>query len=194
MPPIALLAFSLLLVSCAQKTVSPRAVPLQERLANPLFAERYWYDRAEHMADFFRQKSALTKDPVKSAVIEDLRTTALSQLQVARGRKAEGVSATFISGGDPVQGTALLTDTTLFLGPDFLTYPAPALHVYLTAMVDPRDGTFPDRTTVDLGSLQSPYGEQEYGLPSSPADPQLRTVVLYDATLERLYGFAQLSR
>ena len=68
------------------------------------------------------------------------------------------------------------------------------MRVYLTTAVDPRGVNFPDASALSLGLLQTPYGAQEYAFDESDSNPEFRTVVLYDTRLERIYGFAQLSK
>lgn len=65
--------------------------------------------------------------------------------------------------------------------------------MYVSNAVDPRDVNFPDDTAIDLGQLESPYGMQRYSVPGAEEEvQQYRTVVLFDKSLERIYGFAQL--
>jgi len=69
------------------------------------------------------------------------------------------------------------------------------LHVYLTNAVDPRDVAFPDPSAKDIGLIASPYGAQSYALALTPDElKKYRTVVLLDRELNRIYGFAQLSK
>src|SRR3989338_6372868 len=52
---------TLLLASCTAATSGPIGMPLQERLHNPLVADRYWGEMAEHMADLVRFEDPITK-------------------------------------------------------------------------------------------------------------------------------------
>lgn len=193
MKRISLLVLPVLLTACAASS-GPLSLPLQERLRNPLVAEQYWSDMAEHMAEFTRQRHPLLQEPLKAALIEGERLGALERVAAARELKAEGVSGVFKTSTllEDIGGEALLRGGTLSFGPSFFVLPGPSVHVYLTTMVDPRDAMFPDATSVGLGLLQTAYGSQEYGLPEG-APEGLQTVVLYDTKLERIVGFAQLS-
>ncbi len=189
-------AIALLLAGCATQAVTPLTLPLQERLRNPWVAERYWSELTEHMADAIRRKDPMTKDPVKAAILEGERVRALERLAQARAMQTRGVSGQMITPdfNEDVHGHALLVDGVLYFDTTFLTYPGPSIHVFLTTMVDPRDGKFPDATAVDLGELQTAYGAQQYTVAPGKTNDAFRTVVLYDTRLEKLIGFGQLAR
>lgn len=165
---------------------------LSDHLANPLFAEQYWSEYAEHMADFIRAEHPFTKDAVKKATIESQRVLALQKLEEVRAFMEDGRKGSFLVAEEPIQGTALLLKNTLYFSPMFLAYPNGDVRVYLTTIVDPRDGAFPDATAYEVGSLQSPYGAQHYSIPENRMDARFRTVVIHDKKLERIIGFAQL--
>ncbi len=95
---------------------------------------------------------------------------------------------------EDVTGYVLHLDCTVFFSSDFTTSPGPSLRVFLTTTVDPRDVTFPDKSAVDLGPLQSAYGAQQYSMPGDDSAGALRTFVLFDTRLKSIYGFAQLSQ
>lgn len=195
-PFLATLSLIPLVTSCAAALSGPLTMPLQERMKNPLIAERYWAEMAEHMADFVRTEDPIAKDPVTLAIIEAERLRALDRVAQARALKKEGISGGFlqVNTRDIAVGETLLRGRTLSFGTNFLTDPNPSVHVYLTMVVDPRDAAFPDRTSLDLGELQTPYGAQEYAIPEDKENGTFRTVVLYDTKLKRLIGFAQLSK
>lgn len=194
-PAPAILSLTALLASCSAATSGPITLPLQERLRNPLVAERYWSDMAEHMANFVRMNDPLSKDPVKAAIIDGERQRALERVAQARALKKEGVSGVFLNPtpGEDTMGEALLRGSTLSFGPSFSVDPNPSVHVLLTTVVDPRNVEFPDKTSIDLGLLQTAYGSQEYAVPAAKTNPDFRTAVLYDTQLSRLVGFAQLT-
>ena len=192
--PLASFSIALLLTACATSHASPRTSTLQERLLNPLYAERYWSEMSEHMADFIRTNDPMAKDPVKGAIIDGERTHALAQVEAARALKHEGISGIFLAAKEEVTGEALLRDKTLSLSSNFLAYPDPSAHVLLTTITDPRGVRFPDTSSLDLGQLQSPYGDQEYVIPDDRVNKDFRTVVLYDTTLNVVLSFAQLSK
>ncbi|MBI2636283.1 hypothetical protein HYW84_03080 [Candidatus Peregrinibacteria bacterium] len=192
-----LAAFSLLsLVACATVSRGPLSMPLQERLRNPLVAERYWSELTEHMADLFRFKDPITKDAVKAAIIDSERLRALDMVAKARTLKSEGISGMFLQPtmNETAIGEVLLRGNILSFGTTFLINPNPSVHVYLTTVVDPRDAKFPDATSLDLGLIQTAFGPQEYGVPAGKENSGFRTAVLYDTMLARLIGFAQLSK
>ncbi len=186
----------LLIAACASAPSGPIGMPLQERLHNPLVAERYWGELTEHMADLVRFQDPITQDAVKMAVIDEARLRALDRVAEARALKNEGISGMFLqpTAYETAMGEALLRGNTLSFGVSFLTNPNPSVHVYLTVVIDPRDAAFPDSTSLDLGLLQTAFGAQEYAIPEGKNSPSFRTVVLYDTTLDRLIGFAQLSK
>lgn len=183
-----LLAF--LLTSCT----SARPATTARLMANPLFAERYEDELVARMTEFDIRKDPALKDARMRRIIDDTRIAALAASQEIRKMIREGAIGSFVQVKEETQGTALFLGHTLYLSPDFTTYPGPSLHLLLTTVVDPRDVKFPDRTSLDLGLLLSPYGAQEYAVPETAKPETHRTAVLWDTKLERLYGFAQLAR
>ena len=186
----------LLLAGCATVATGPLTLPLQERLRNPLVAERYWAEMVDHMANFTQAKNPIMKDPVKAAVIESERVRGLERVSQARKQKKEGTNGAFqsVSILEDTEGEVLLRNAVLYFGTTFLTYPNPSINVYLTGSIDPRNAAFPDKTSVNLGPLQTAYGAQEYPVPATTSGAVLRTAVLYDTQLQRILGFAQLSK
>jgi len=182
-----------LLTGCAA-TAGP-SVATQARLGNPLVAERYWDEMVDRMATLQIGSDPLLADAKKAKVVEDTKRDALQRSQQEREKVRLGISGDFIAVAELTEGRALLLDGTLFLGSTFTAYPGPTLRLYLTEATDPRDGVFPDPTSVDLGALQTPYGAQEYLLPEEHQDNDaLRTVVLWDRRLGRMHAFAQLGK
>lgn len=162
--------------------------------SNPLVASRYGDDLANAMANLI-----ITNDPIA----QDKAVRPIIDREIEEGkritREAEATMKRSMQGGiipinEDVRGYALYLDDRLYFSTDFESKPGPDLHVYLTQAVDPRDGEFPDGTAVDLGVLQSPYGAQEYRVPPQERADALRTVVFWDKSLRRLYGFGQLSK
>lgn len=188
------IALALLLAACTSAPGGPIGLPLQERLRNPLVAERYWSDLAEHMADFTRTGDPITKDPVRMATVEAERLRALERVEQSRALINEGRRSHFqsVSVNEDAMGFVLVREGIVSLDPSFLVRPGPSVHLYLTTALDPRDAPFPDPTSLDLGQLQTAYGAQEYAIPEGQQNPAFRTVVLYDPRLQRLIGFAQL--
>jgi len=160
-------------------------------MQNPLVAERYWSDLVDRMVEI-QLHADPAQDAAAVAAADEVRRDALAKQQEASALKRNGKLGSFIAMKEATEGWALLMPTTLFLSSDFVTYPGPSLHVYLSTSVDPRDGQFPADTDTDLGLLPTPYGEQAIVLPAGFKTDAIRSVVLYDTTLKRLYGFAQI--
>ncbi|MDD5026541.1 MAG: DM13 domain-containing protein [Candidatus Peribacteraceae bacterium] len=167
---------------------------LNDHLNNPLFAERYAEELVNRMTELEIQKDPLIEDVEKKAIIDQVREQWMERAKKARDVQREGMTGEFAEMKEYVRGRALLLGKTVYLSTTFESEPGPSLHFYLTTMVDPRDVAFPDPTAVDLGLLQSPYGAQTIAVPEAKDSSLYRTLVLWDASLERLYGFAQLSR
>lgn len=190
------LALLPVLASCSGASVSSLNLPLQERLRNPLVAERYWSDMAEHMADYTRTEDPIMKDGLKAGIVEGERVRALERVAQARTLKKGGISGVFLTPTthESVDGEVLLRENTLSFGTTFSTIPNPSIHIFLTTVVDPRDVPFPDKSSIDVGELQTAYGPQTYVIPQEKIVPGIRTAVLYDTRLSRIIGFAQLSK
>jgi hypothetical protein len=188
------LVTALLLAGCSTQQLSDA---LKQNLENPLYAERYYEDLVDQMVDLeIAEPDMREKDADKASLVERTKNDALAKAKEQARKRLEGKSGRFIEVNEIVEGVALLLNNTLYISSDFLAFPGPSVHVYLTTAVDPRDASFPDSTAVDLGLIQSPYGAQTYALPSNlPQDAmQYRTVVIYDDQLKRIYSFAQLAR
>jgi hypothetical protein len=186
----AALSASLLLAACAPK-------PQQETslFENPLYAEWYYKDLIENMMNLEIQNDPIVKDASMKSMIQKVRQDALSKAQEATAARQAGQLGLLIPDTQEVRGQVLLAGGKLFFSPDTDIMPGPDLRVYLTPMIDPREGSgsvkvFPDASAVDLGPLQNPYGPSTYALPENL--PDIRSVVLWDAKLKRIYAFAQL--
>jgi hypothetical protein len=178
-----------LLSSCSGAQAQPQTIRWEQQMKNPLYAERYWDEMTERMADI-QMTDKKAKNP---SVIDEVRRTALAQAQQQTQLKHKGKLGQFVTVTEDTQGWLLLLDRLLYFSPDFVTYPGPSLRIYLSPSIDPRGATFPDKGSVELGRLESPYGAQQYLLPAVLKDLKpFRTVVLYDARIERIYAFAQL--
>lgn len=188
-PTIAALAATLLLTACGtiQKT------DIASELQNPLTASRYGDELADRLADLIIQKDPVTEKEGIADMLREKIETAKNLANAARDVQARGMMGALIPMKQTVLGYGLYVDDVLWLSSDFTSDPGPSVHVYLTTVVDPRDVTFPDDTAIDLGELQSPYGAQGYDVPHQDKPELYRTLVVYDTTLERIYGFAQLS-
>jgi hypothetical protein len=162
--------------------------------SNPLTDSRYGDELADTLANLIIQSDPITKDPKMLQTINDNIAKAKDMGNSARDQMAEGMQGAIIALHQDVAGYILTLDGILYISSEFMTDPGLDLHVYLTETVDPRDGIFPDPTAIDLGALKTPYGAQSYRITSKKSPELLRTFVLYDKTLKRLYGFAQLSK
>ncbi len=179
----------LLLSACSGSRVSEG---LAERLKNPLYAERYYDSMTDHMVNIIVQDDPLAKDPAMADIIEKARLESLRRAKEATTKQHEGLQGTIISDFSYAIGEALLLNGTLYLSADFETLPGPELHAYVSTALDPREpeASFPDASAIDLGIIKTAYGAHSYEV---PADAQgLRSFVLYDVKLRRIYGFAQL--
>lgn len=186
-----LLCLPLLLAACS--TPPSGGLTLESRMRNPLFANRYWEELVDRMASLQIKKDPTASGAVTGPIVNATRLSALQNAQAITERLHGGLLGNFLSMKEPTEGQMFVTKDMLYLGTDFLTYPGPSLHLYVTAAVDPRDKPFPGATATDLGLLQSPYGAQEYPIPDGKG-AVARTVVLWDTQLQRLYAFSQLSR
>jgi len=186
------LAFSTLLLGACSE--SGKSLTLETRLQNPLFAERYAETMVDLMVELEIQSDPLLEDESKKKIVDDTRRKWLKIGRDARKKQREGTAGHFIGTKEYTQGEALYVDNTLYLSTLFEAAPGPSLHLFLTAVVDPRDVEFPDETGIDLGRLESPYGAQQYNVPPVENPLLYRTVVLWDTKLERMYGFAQLGK
>ena len=164
---------------------------LEQKLANPLFAEYYFDDLVERMVELDIQNDPVLKDARKKSLVDEIRRDGLQRAKEATKKQLEGSAGSFVPADGYAQGEVLAVDGRLYLHPQFLTVPSPSLHIFISNALDPRDGTFPDESAQDLGLLLSPYAEQDYAMPAN--DKPFRTAVLWDTKLEKLIGFAQLS-
>lgn len=163
-------------------------------MENPLYAKRYYDELAENLVSLSIHNDPLLQEKGKEKKVERARHDALTNAQEAERRQRSGTQGAFIPIEEYARGRALLIGNNLYLSTDFEVLPGLSLHLFLTTVVDPRDGVFPDPDAVDIGPLKNMYGAQEFPI-QLPKDPILyRTLVLWDTTLERLVSFAQLSK
>lgn len=184
-----LLLSPLLLAACAP---AGDGVTFERLMDNPLYAERYYDDLTEEMVNLVLQEDPVLQDEEMKARIEETRVESLRAAEKAVERQDEGLFGQIVSDYSYAKGEVLLLDGILYIGPDFETFPGMDLRVYLSSVLDPREGVFPDESAVELGPVKNLYGEHAYEVPAGN-DGNLRTYVLYDAELKRVYGFAQLS-
>ena len=189
-----LAASSALLLSACGRPATAVSVSLEQRLANPLFAEYYFDDLVERLVDLDIQNDASLEDAGIKNAADAARREGLQAAKNATKKQNEGVQGMMIPGKDFAQGEVLIVDDMLYFHPQFIATPGVDVRIYLSEALDPRDGDFPDASAVEVGPLQSPYGDQSYALqPSAEGErPAFRSLVLWDAALERLSGFAQL--
>jgi len=190
-----LTAACILLAGCTKPALpTGQANPDPETLmTNPLFVERYAEELVNSMAELKIQNDPILEERGKEAVIDATRVFWMERTKEARRQQFEGRSGVFLPAKEFARGEVLFLDGTIFFDTLFEVIPGPELHVYFTTVVDPRDIEFPDETAIDLGIIQSAYGAQSHTVPALENPVQYRTVVLWDAQLERVYGFAQIS-
>jgi len=180
----------LLLAACGS---TADELSLSEQLKNPLYAERYYDSRTDHMVNLVLQNDPLAEDESLKDVIEKYRVESLRQANKATQEQGRGMRGAILSDFSYGHGEALLLDNTLYIGADFDIVPGPDLRVYVSTVVDPREGAFPDETAVELGVLKTAFGAHSYALPESdPPRSDLRSVVFYDRRFKRIYAFAQM--
>ncbi|HVW66898.1 MAG TPA: DM13 domain-containing protein [Candidatus Peribacteraceae bacterium] len=164
---------------------------LDQKLQNPLYAQKYYEDLVSHMVSLqIHNDPILKKSDIKS-VVDKARLNGVTLAQNAAKQKDKGPHGIFVSDNDEVAGSVLLLGTTLYIGPDFYLAPGPSTHFYLTTVTDPRTVQFPDNTAVDLGPVQDAYGAQTLHVPSSK--DTAHTLVLFDTQMKKIFGFAQLA-
>ncbi len=165
---------------------------ISQQNENPLTASRYGDELADTMAGIVISQDPIATDPAMRKLIDAGIAQGKQLSAVARQDQKTGITGQLFSVKQDAAGYALLIQNTLYLSSDFITDPGLDLHLYLTKTVDPREGQFPDDNAVDLGEIQSIYGAQKYTVPGETDG--LRTVVIWDTRLKRLYGFGQLSK
>lgn len=182
---------ALLLAGC---TDSGSKISLEQHLTNPLYAERYSEVLVDRMVELKIQNDPILEDEQKAKVVEETRKKWLEVGRDARKKQHEGFSGFLITINEDTKGEVMYMGNTLYTDTTFEVSPGPDLHFYITTVVDPRDVEFPDDSAIDIGKLRSAYGAHTYDVPAVE-DPQLyRTVVVWDNKLERLFGFAQISK
>ncbi|MDD5623862.1 MAG: DM13 domain-containing protein [Candidatus Peribacteraceae bacterium] len=187
------LSSAFLLASCAGKT--PQAdLTLEERLKNPLFTERYAEEMVGRMVDLEMRKDPILENERMKKFVDYTRTKWLSEAKEAKKEQRKGIYGPWLTIGEEVRGEVLYLNDTLFFSTTFDTPPGPSLHVFLSTVTDPRQGPFPDETSIDLGELPSPYGAQAIPVPKDESWETYQTAVLWDTKIQRLYSFAQLQQ
>jgi hypothetical protein len=167
---------------------------ISEENKNPLTASRYGDELADRLANLIiSNASGATKEPMKSWILSEIDKAKMMG-ENARIEQRAGMMGPLLSVDESVNGFALLRNGILYLSSDFTVSPGPSLHLYLSQTIDPREGTFPDETAIDLGEIQTIYGAQTYRPTLQGEDKLYRTIALFDTTLNRLYGFGQLSQ
>lgn len=180
----------LLLAGCGKQSTGPT---LETMLENPLFGERYSEEMVDTLTELEIDKDPLVQDKAKKTEIDAVKKQWLAVVNGNREKQHKGMGGSLVAMNEFAQGEVYLKNNMLYFGTDFETVPGPALHAYLTTAIDPRDVKFPDPTALDLGVLPLPYGAQTIPLPKHDDAMIYRTLVLWDVSLPRLYGFAQLN-
>ncbi|MBU2213096.1 DM13 domain-containing protein [Patescibacteria group bacterium] len=190
---LTLAALSLLITACSPRNTS--TMTLAERLQNPLFAERYSKMLVGRLTELEIDKDPLLEDPKMQELVTSTKTKWMEVDREARRIQREGMKGEFVGIKEYALGEVLLLEHMLYFASDFETDPGPGLSIFLSDAIDPRevDG-FPRTEEINLGPLQSPYGQQRYTIPETVDTTVFRTVILWDTELQRLYGFAQISK
>src|SRR5665213_2633715 len=105
---------------------------LSERLQNPLYAQKYYEDLVTHMVSLQIHDDPILKNSAAKSAIDHARADGVQRAQDAAKMKDQGPHGTFISDGDEVQGSVLIANGMLYLGPDFFMAPGPSTHLFLT--------------------------------------------------------------
>lgn len=161
-------------------------------LDNPLYSAAYYGDLTERMMGIAIRQDPLLEDDAMADAVDSNRRNALAKTQEARDAIRNGRYGQFVEVSEAVQGEALLLDGVFHVGPTFDAVAGADLHLYLTDAVDPRDVRFPDPSSIDLGPIVNAYGHMSYHVPET--EQLFRTAVIWDASLQRMHGFAQLSQ
>lgn len=184
---LALIGSSFLILSACG---AAKSAELTDLLKNPLYAEQYYDAQTEHMVDLLINSGALLKDESIKSAIDKTRLEGVRLAKEATSLQAKGKMGVIMSDTSEAGGEVLLLNGVLYLGPEFLLSPSVNVHVYLSSVLDPRDGVFPDETAVDIGPVNTTFGATSYNV--AVDTEHLRTFVLYDNTLKRILGFSQL--
>ncbi len=183
-----LLLSPLLLIACSRAPTVGE--DLAQKLENPLYARKYYSEQMDYMVSLIIKNDPQAMSGATAKMIDDTRITSLDHARAAGARELEGPRGSFAGPMNETQGDVVLLGNTLYIGPNFYTSPGLQIQMMLTG-TDPRAGTFPDETAVDLGPLKDAFGAHSYDVP--PEALNLRTVVLWDKKLGRLFGIAQLA-
>ena len=183
----------LLTMLCATAILSGCA-PAIRTSDNPLLKSQRGEELSDTLANLIISNDPIVKQPGMQTVINAEITKAKQVLADGHNDERSGMIGTLIPIKENAQGTVLYKNDTLYLSSDFYAQPGIELHLYLTTAVDPRDVAFPDKTALDLATLEYPYGAMSLQVPHQNAPELYRTAVLWDKKLNRLYGFAQLSK
>lgn len=183
---------TLLLAGCGSTEIS-----LKQQLENPLFAEYYYDDLVERLVnieiykDAFPENVELLNDPARKEIMDAARREGLRLSKEAVKLQERGKRGGIVPVLEKARGEVLVWEDRVFFGPDFDLPPGPNLHLYLSEMIDPRDGDFPDASALDLGVLQNPYGTSSQMFPKVDL-ANYQSLAIYDASLQRLHAFAQI--
>jgi hypothetical protein len=178
----------LALAGCAR----PSDVTSREMLlSNPLYAISAHDETITAITDL-----QITTDKTQSGSLVDTMEKAkereFSLSRAAKQQRDAGLFGAIIPVTGSAAGDVLVGTDRLWTGPDFYITPGMDVHVYLSGLVDPRDTPFPSLSDIDLGTLPSTFGPLTIAVPPTTID--VRSVVFWDATLNKLLGFAQVSR
>tara|TARA_Y100000310_G_C20496620_1_gene721862 strand:+ start:395 stop:979 length:585 start_codon:yes stop_codon:yes gene_type:complete len=184
------LALALTLTGCSHAVFTPDQDAL---LNNPLYLEQFSEQMVDRMTNLEILQDPLLEDEAKAAIVDATKVKWLKAAKESRKQQRNGIKGTIIPMKEYVEGEVLYYNNQLHLAPHFVTAPGPNLHVFLSMTIDPRDVQFPDETALDLGQIIVPYGAQSFAVPTVDEPKRYRSVVIWDSSLDRLYGFAQVN-
>ena len=183
----------LFLIGCTSSTNSIAPLSLQQHLdSNPLFALRYWEEMTDRLANLHVQKDPLLQDKTLAKIADDNRVYALEKAKEVNTVLRGGQLGSFNSVAETITGNAYFRDHTLYLGSDFMAYPGPALHFFLSTDFDPSGKEVEKPGNIDLGIVRNPYGEDTYIIPKTQDTSKIQSLIMWDTRLKRMFGFSQL--
>lgn len=167
-------------------------VALQQRLENPLFAERYSEDLNDRLVYIQINDEAINTNDDLMKTIDATKDKWQKVSDDASQKRFEGKYApfNFLSNTDFVQGSALYYNGVLYLSSDLDIRATEDVSLYVSSKPDPRIGEFPSAEDTFVTVLESPFGAQRY---ETPIDPDaIKSFVLYDPMLKRIMSFGQV--
>ncbi len=185
-------ALALLLTACSNNLQS---MDVQSYFANnPVAAEEAATALGQvYVGMIVNEKAELQKNDLFDEV-DRMRAEAGAAIEAATRERKNGLLGQFIPFKQYTAGVVVVRpkDGIIFTGTTFESDPGPDLHLYASVVSDPREGVFPDESAKDLGLMGFTYGPQTMTFDATLWNDDFRTLIIYDAKLKRVYGFAQV--